>query len=128
MAETPAETTCAPLVLTDRERDVLALVANGHTNIEIGARLFLSRHTVKEYLSGAMRKLEVSNRVAAALEATRRGLIVPSASTADEPRWRITAPVDTTGTIGASVADHDIRMAPIKVRGTRARAADRRQG
>ncbi|MEA2662435.1 MAG: hypothetical protein QOH08_2007 [Chloroflexota bacterium] len=63
--------------LTGRERDVLALVAEGLTNAEIGLRLHLSRHTVKEYLSAAMRKLGVASRVEAAVVAGRDGLIWP---------------------------------------------------
>jgi len=61
--------------LTGQELRVLGLAAQGCTNREIGTRLFLSRHTVKEYLSNAMRKLGVEGRVAAAVEANRRGLL-----------------------------------------------------
>ena len=46
--------------LSRQELKVLRLVAEGLTNPEIGSRLYLSRHTVKEYLSHAMRKLEAS--------------------------------------------------------------------
>jgi len=63
--------------LTEQELRVLQLAAEGCTNREIGARLYLSRHTVKEYLSHAMRKLEVDGRVAAVVEAGRRGLLGP---------------------------------------------------
>jgi DNA-binding NarL/FixJ family response regulator len=63
--------------LTAQELRVLQLAAQGLTNREIGARLYLSRHTVKEYLSHAMRKLEVDSRVAAVVEAGRRGLLGP---------------------------------------------------
>jgi DNA-binding NarL/FixJ family response regulator len=63
--------------LTEQELRVLELAAQGFTNREIGARLYLSRHTVKEYLSHAMRKLEVDSRVAAVVEAGRRGLLGP---------------------------------------------------
>ena len=56
---------------------MLTLAARGFTNREIGTRLYLSRHTVKEYLSNAMRKLEVDSRVEAVVEAGRRGLIEP---------------------------------------------------
>jgi DNA-binding NarL/FixJ family response regulator len=63
--------------LTEQELRVLELAALGLTNREIGARLYLSRHTVKEYLSHAMRKLEVDSRVAAVVEAGRRGLLGP---------------------------------------------------
>jgi len=61
--------------LTDQELKVVRLAAEGCTNREIGKRLYLSRHTVKEYLSNAMRKLEVGSRVEAAVEAGRRGLL-----------------------------------------------------
>jgi DNA-binding NarL/FixJ family response regulator len=63
--------------LTEQELSVVRLAAQGYTNREIGARLYLSRHTVKEYLSHAMRKLEVDSRVAAVVEAGRRGLLGP---------------------------------------------------
>lgn len=63
--------------LSDQELSVVRLAAQGLTNREIGARLYLSPHTVKEYLSHAMRKLEVDSRVAAVVEAGRRGLIGP---------------------------------------------------
>ena len=71
---------------SDQELNILRLAAEGFTNPEIGARLYLSRHTVKEYLSNAMRKLEVSSRVQAVLEATRLGLIDPAGETAASPR------------------------------------------
>ncbi len=61
--------------LTHQELNVVRLAAEGCTNREIGERLYLSRHTVKEYLSTAMRKLEVGSRVEAAVEADRRGLL-----------------------------------------------------
>ena len=63
--------------LTDNEVAILGLVAEGLTNPEIGQRLYLSRHTVKEYLSNAMRKLDAVSRVEAALKATRLGVIEP---------------------------------------------------
>jgi two-component system response regulator DevR len=64
--------------LSSQELRVLALAAEGCTNREIAGRLFLSRHTVKEYLSNAMRKLGVDSRVSAVVEANRRGLLDPS--------------------------------------------------
>lgn len=63
--------------LTCQELNVVRLAAEGCSNREIGARLYLSRHTVKDYLSNAMRKLEVGSRVEAAVEAGRRGLLEP---------------------------------------------------
>lgn len=63
--------------LTEQELNVVKLAAQGCTNRQIGERLYLSRHTVKEYLSHAMRKLEVDSRVEAVVEAERRGLLGP---------------------------------------------------
>lgn len=63
--------------LTEQELSVVRLAAQGFTNREIGARLYLSRHTVKEYLSHAMRKLDADSRVSAVVEAGRRGLLGP---------------------------------------------------
>ena len=61
--------------LTDREREVLDLVASGATNREIAERLFLSPHTVKEHTSSLYRKLGVRNRAEAVQKAQRLGLI-----------------------------------------------------
>jgi two-component system response regulator DevR len=63
--------------LTAHEVQILRLAAKGLTNNEIGRELHLSRHTVKEYLSNAMRKLDVKSRIEAVLEATRRGILPP---------------------------------------------------
>jgi two-component system response regulator DesR len=63
----------APL-LSDRERQVLALVATGATNREIAERLHISPHTVKEYASALYRKLNVRNRTEAVQRAQRLGL------------------------------------------------------
>jgi ATP/maltotriose-dependent transcriptional regulator MalT len=61
--------------LSDREREVVGLIAAGATNREIAGRLFLSPHTVKEYTSGIYRKLGVRNRAEAVKRAQRLGLI-----------------------------------------------------
>ncbi len=60
--------------LTEREREVLTLIASGATNKEIAERLFLSPHTVKEHASSLYRKLGVKNRAEAARRAERLGL------------------------------------------------------
>ena len=52
--------------LTDREREVLELLAEGLTNQQIGERLFISPNTVKRHLKAVFEKLGVSNRAAAA--------------------------------------------------------------
>jgi two-component system response regulator DesR len=64
----------APL-LTEREREVLDLIAAGSTNREIAQRLFLSPHTVKEHTSALYRKLRARNRAEAVQRAQRMGLL-----------------------------------------------------
>jgi two-component system response regulator DesR len=59
--------------LTDRERDVLAASANGATIRDVAAQLYLSEGTVRNYLSTAIQKLGVRNRVEAARLAERKG-------------------------------------------------------
>ena len=60
--------------LTDRESEVLLRVAKGFTLPEIGVQLNLSRHTIADYVKQIYRKLNVSSRAEAALEAQRLGL------------------------------------------------------
>ena len=60
--------------LTEREIQILCLVAEGLSNEEIGARLFLSDGTVKKGLSSVLQKLHLNNRVQAAAYAVRKGL------------------------------------------------------
>ncbi|MHC5258912.1 response regulator [Streptomyces sp. UC4497] len=72
----PGGTTAgAPVVedveLTDRERDILALVGEGLTNRQIGRRLFLSEKTVKNNISRLLAKLGVERRIQAAVIATK---------------------------------------------------------
>jgi DNA-binding NarL/FixJ family response regulator len=61
--------------LTDREREVLALVGAGLSNAEIARRLFLVEGTVKSYVSTILTRLDVRNRVQAAIIAYEAGLV-----------------------------------------------------
>ncbi|MHA6764342.1 response regulator [Streptacidiphilus sp. PAMC 29251] len=61
--------------LSERERQVLALLGQGLSNIEIGARMHLGAATVKDYVSAVLTKLGVANRIQAAVLAERAGLI-----------------------------------------------------
>ncbi len=61
--------------LSEREIEVLHLVATGATNKEIAGRLYLSPHTVKEHTSAIYRKLEVRNRAEAVKSAQALGLL-----------------------------------------------------
>ena len=61
--------------LTQRERDVLRLIARGYTYKEIGKQLFISVKTVETHVSAVLRKLQLSNRHELARWATERRLI-----------------------------------------------------
>ena len=63
------------VVLTSREREIIALTAQGLLAPEIGRRLYLSPATVKTHLQRLYGKLGVSDRAAAVAEALRRGLL-----------------------------------------------------
>lgn len=62
--------------LSEREREVLDLIASGATNREIAEALHISPWTVKEYTGGVYRKLGVRNRAEAVQRAQRLGLLV----------------------------------------------------
>jgi DNA-binding NarL/FixJ family response regulator len=61
--------------LTARELEVLDLLARGVDNQEIGRSLFLSQHTVKNHVSSILLKLQVENRVQAAVRVVRGRLV-----------------------------------------------------
>jgi non-specific serine/threonine protein kinase len=63
------------VALTRRERDVLRLVADGRTDREIAADLFISERTVEWHLTNVFQKLGVDTRTAAATQAVRSSLI-----------------------------------------------------
>ena len=60
--------------LTEREQEILCLVAQGLTNREIGENLHLAEKTIKHYMTNVLQKLQVRSRVEAALLAQKRGL------------------------------------------------------
>lgn len=61
--------------LSERELDILRLIARGLTNADIAARLFLSEGTVRNYVSQVLSKLGVTDRTQAAVVALRHGLV-----------------------------------------------------
>jgi len=62
-------------LLSSREREILGCLAEGYTNPEIAARLFLSAHTVKDHTTAVYRKLGVRNRAQAVAKAESIGLL-----------------------------------------------------
>jgi DNA-binding NarL/FixJ family response regulator len=61
--------------MTPRELEVLELLARGLDNSEIAQALYLSQHTVKNHVSSILIKLQVENRIQAAVRAVRGGLV-----------------------------------------------------
>jgi two-component system, NarL family, response regulator NreC len=61
--------------LTTREREVLQLVAEGHTNSDIAAKLFISHRTVESHRASLMQKLSINSRVDLIAYALKRGLV-----------------------------------------------------
>ena len=71
-----------PDPLTDRETEVLKLLAKGHDNQQIAEELFIAEVTVRTHVSRILRKLQLANRVQATLYALKKGLT----SLDDEPQ------------------------------------------
>jgi DNA-binding CsgD family transcriptional regulator len=100
--------------LTEQELKVVRLVAEGLTNPEIGARLGLSRHTVKEYLSHAMRKLEATNRVEAVRRAGTLG-VLDGGEVRERELGEHAAPPATDGEGEPPVESSDLKVPPVKI-------------
>jgi DNA-binding NarL/FixJ family response regulator len=66
--------------LSPQERRVLDLIAEGQTNKQIAESMFLAEHTVKNYITGLLRKLKMASRTEAAIYATKLKTEGPSAS------------------------------------------------
>jgi DNA-binding CsgD family transcriptional regulator len=73
--ERPVDKGGSPLRLTDREREVLGLLAEGYSNANIANRLHLSENTIKAYVESLLSRLNVRNRTEAVAVASRMNLI-----------------------------------------------------
>jgi HD-GYP domain-containing protein (c-di-GMP phosphodiesterase class II) len=65
----------APSTLTERELDIVRLLASGHANREIAHRLDISDNTVRHHLENVYAKLEITTRTGAVMQALARGLL-----------------------------------------------------
>ena len=75
----------SPEALTERETEVLKLLARGQANKQIASSLFVEEKTVKAHVSSILRKLGVQSRIQAALHAIRTGLV--SVDELSEEAW-----------------------------------------
>ena len=73
-----ADATCDPVVLSNREIEVLTLISEGMTNVQIADKLFLSSHTVNTHRKNIMQKLRVNNTAAMVMYAVKSGFVSPN--------------------------------------------------
>lgn len=72
------ELSCEAVVISERELEVIKLIAEGYTNNEIAGRLFLSPHTVNTHRKNIMQKLGVNNTAAIVMYAVKAQLVSPN--------------------------------------------------
>jgi DNA-binding NarL/FixJ family response regulator len=73
-----ADASCDPIVLSNREIEVLTLISVGLTNVQIAEKLFLSSHTVNTHRKNIMQKLRVNNTAAMVMYAVKSGFVSPN--------------------------------------------------
>ena len=88
-ADFPDRTPLVPSPLTRREREVLALLADGLTDREVGVRLVISPKTVEKHVGALLRKTASPSRTAAVVQALDRGWLLPEHP--DAPKGRAPA-------------------------------------
>ena len=75
LKQAPPTTINPPKVLSDREQEVLQLAANGMSNKEMAAELYIATTTARDHMQSIMRKLQVNSRTAAAVAGLKLGLL-----------------------------------------------------
>jgi DNA-binding NarL/FixJ family response regulator len=68
---------CDPVYLSDRELEIIKLIAEGYTNAQISVVLYISNHTVNTHRKNIMKKLGVNNTAAIVMFAVKTGLVIP---------------------------------------------------
>ncbi|MCE2865543.1 MAG: helix-turn-helix transcriptional regulator, partial [Cryomorphaceae bacterium] len=69
---------CGPVVLSERENEIITLIAEGQTNEQIAELLFLSKHTVNTHRKNIMAKLGVKNTAGIVMYAVKTALVSPN--------------------------------------------------
>ncbi len=72
------ELNCEPVVISEREIEIITMIAEGYTNNEIAEKLFLSPHTVNTHRKNIMQKLGVNNTAAIVMYAVKAQLVSPN--------------------------------------------------
>jgi|JI9StandDraft_1071089.scaffolds.fasta_scaffold31015_2 DNA-binding NarL/FixJ family response regulator len=72
------EFNCEPVSISEREQQIITLIAEGYTNNEIAEKLFLSPHTVNTHRKNILQKLGVNNTAAIVMYAVKTGLVSPN--------------------------------------------------
>jgi DNA-binding NarL/FixJ family response regulator len=70
--------TCEPMPISQRELEIIQLIAEGYTNTEIAEKLFLSTHTVNTHRKNIMQKLGINNTAALVMFAVKMELVHPN--------------------------------------------------
>ncbi|MBX7093433.1 MAG: response regulator transcription factor [Flavobacteriales bacterium] len=70
--------TCAPVTITEREIEIITLIAEGYTNQQIAEKLFLSAHTVNTHRKNIMAKLGIANTAGIVMYAVKSHLVSPN--------------------------------------------------
>ncbi|MCB9197544.1 MAG: response regulator transcription factor [Flavobacteriales bacterium] len=68
---------CEPVSLSDRELEIIKMIAEGYTNAQIAALLYISNHTVNTHRKNIMKKLGINNTAGIVMLAVKSGLVTP---------------------------------------------------
>lgn len=70
--------TCEPITLSERESEIIIMIAEGLTNVQIAEQLFLSNHTINTHRKNIMSKLGVKNTAGIVMYAVKTNLVSPN--------------------------------------------------